>query len=197
MDYDSGVLGFDAGYTWDQEGRMTGTSYGRQGSSSVNYTLQYDANGRLGGMQDAANGNMTVATASYGVAGEMLGLTYFGYGEGRTYNAMLQMTRMTVSGMMDMQYVYPGGANNGRITQSIDGIGGETVNYTYDALNRLSGAGATNGSWGQAFTYDGFGNLTAKTVTQGSAPTLNVSFDLNNRGEGRTMRTGTWGRGRG
>jgi YD repeat-containing protein len=32
-------------------------------------------------------------------------------------------------------------------------------------------------SWGQAFTYDGFGNLTGKSVTQGSAPTLSVSYD--------------------
>ena len=78
---------------------------------------------------------------------------------------------------MDMQYVYQAGANNGRIVQSIDGIANETVNYTYDPLNRLSTANATSGSWGQAFTYDGFGNLTGKSVTQGSAPTLSVSYD--------------------
>jgi hypothetical protein len=93
-----------------------------------------------------------VAGASYGVAGEMLGLTYFGYSESRTYNNLLQMTRMTAVGMMDMQYVYQAGQNNGRIVQSIDGIVGETVNYPYDPLNRLSAASATNGSWGEAFT---------------------------------------------
>ena len=38
---------------------------------------------------------------------------------------MLQVTRMTVPGMMDMQYMYAAGANNGRITQSVDGIGGD------------------------------------------------------------------------
>ena len=101
---------------------------------------------------------------------------------------MLQLTRMTATGTtftqgnnsvtaMDMQYVYTAGANNGRIAQAIDWVGNETVNYGYDGLNRLSSAGATNGSWGQAFTYDGFGNLTGKTVTQGSAPPLNVSYD--------------------
>ena len=111
MDYDGGAHVFDASYTWDNEGRMTGTNYGPQ------YSLQYDVNGRLSGMLDAANGNATVATASYGVAGEMLGLSYFGYSETRTYNNLLQMTRQTVSGMMDMQYVYQAGANNGRITQ--------------------------------------------------------------------------------
>ena len=95
---------------------------------------------------------------------------------------MLQLTQMTVPGMMDMQYVYAAGANNGRITQSIDGIGGETVNYSYDKLNRLTAAGAANGTSGQAFTYDGFGNLTGKTATAGSPPTLSASFDpLTNR----------------
>ena len=79
--------------------------------------------------------------------------------------------------MMDMQYVYAAGQNNGRITQSIDGVANETVNYTYDALNRLASANATNGIWGQGFTYDGFGNLTQKVVTQGAAPTLSVAFD--------------------
>src|SRR5205807_10526697 len=79
--------------------------------------------------------------------------------------------------VMDMAYNYTAGANNGRIVSSVDAVQGETVNYTYDALNRLASARATSGSWGQAFTYDGFGNLTGKTVTAGRAPTLSVSFD--------------------
>jgi RHS repeat-associated protein len=100
---------------------------------------------------------------------------------------------------MDMQYVYTAGANNGRIAQTIDGVANETVSYTYDALNRLSGAGATNGSWGQAYTYDGFGNLTGKAVTAGSAPVLNVSVDpATNRVVGQTYDAngnagGGWG----
>ena len=166
-DYENKIHSFDAAYTWDNEGRMTGINYGPQ------YTMTYDANGRLGGM----SGSDLSASASYGVAGEMTGLTYGGYNETRTYNAMLQLTHMTVPGMMDMQYVYAAGANNGRITQSIDGIGGETVSYSYDKLNRLTAAGAANGTWGQAFTYDGFGNLTGKTATAGSPPTLSASFD--------------------
>jgi RHS repeat-associated protein len=163
---------------------MTSINYGPQ------YQMTYDVNGRLGGM----SGSDLSLTASYGVAGEMLGLSYGGsyyldhYSETRTYNAMLQLTHVTVTGTsfstqftsgtaMDMQYIYTAGQNNGRIVQAIDGVAGETVNYTYDALNRLATAGATNATWGQAFAYDGFGNLTGKTVTQGSAPTLSVSFD--------------------
>jgi RHS repeat-associated protein len=48
------------------------------------------------------------------------------------------------------------------------------VTYQYDELNRLiSAVTADNPSvpqWGQSFTYDGFGNLTDKSVTKGSAP---------------------------
>jgi RHS repeat-associated protein len=79
------------------------------------------------------------------------------------------------------QYIYTAGQNNGRISQSISG--GQTVNYTYDSLNRLATAQATDGSWGNAYSYDGFGNLTAKTVTAGSAPNFSVSYDpATNRG---------------
>ncbi|MGD0776021.1 MAG: hypothetical protein ABSC05_24660, partial [Candidatus Solibacter sp.] len=46
---------FDAAYTWDQEGRMTSINYGPQ------YTLTYDANGRLGGM----SGNDLSLSATY------------------------------------------------------------------------------------------------------------------------------------
>jgi len=94
-----------------------------------------------------------------------------------TYNNLLQLTRETVPGVMDMQYVYPGGQNDGRIAQSIDGVLNQTVNYTYDALNRLTAAQATGGQWGQAYTFDGFGNLTAKTVTAGSASNWSNAAD--------------------
>src|ERR1017187_2670866 len=61
-DYENNIHGFDAAYTWDNEGRMTGINYGPQ------YTMTYDANGRLGGM----SGSDLSASASYGVAGETL-----------------------------------------------------------------------------------------------------------------------------
>jgi RHS repeat-associated protein len=110
-------------------------------------------------------GGTSVASATYGIAGEMLGLNYFGVSEGRTYNTLLQMTRQTVPGMMDMQYVYTAGADNGRVTSTIDGVMGETVNYTYDTVNRLTNAASTApGGWNQSYTYDGFGNLTAKSA---------------------------------
>jgi RHS repeat-associated protein len=40
--------------------------------------------------------------------------------------------------------------------------------------------------WGEAYSYDGFGNLTGKTVTQAPAPALGVSYDANNHQLGLT-----------
>ena len=53
------------------------------------------------------------------------------------------------------------------------------VNYSYDALGRLSAA-ATTGV-GTSFAYDGFGNKTGQTVTKGSGPAMSVAMDGNNR----------------
>ncbi|MDP2995996.1 MAG: RHS repeat-associated core domain-containing protein [Bryobacterales bacterium] len=54
---------------------------------------------------------------------------------------------------------------------------GEEVNYTYDSLARLSAAWTTGPEWGQAYSYDGWGNLTGKSVTKGSAPTFSAAYD--------------------
>jgi len=187
-------LNLDAYYTWDNEGKMTAMEYPGKFSNGDNqpaYTYSYDPMGHLNGMTEnfctAAAGDTwpsclsynsnQVASASYSPAGQMTSLTYDSYNETRTYNSLLQMTRMTVPGVMDMQYQYSPTQNNGRITQSTDGILGETVNYTYDALNRLIGATATNGAWGSSYTYDGFGNLTGKTPTAGSAPYFSALID--------------------
>ena len=65
-----------------------------------------------------------------------------------------------------------------KIVLGYDAVSGETVTYTYDSLNRLASAGSGS-TWGDSYSYDGFGNLTAKTVTAGSAPTLSVAPDPN------------------
>jgi hypothetical protein len=61
---------------------------------------------------DGYGGMATVATASYGVAGEMTGLNHGGYFETRTYNPMLQLTRMTASSD-GMPYGCIGGGGGG------------------------------------------------------------------------------------
>src|SRR5580704_10122393 len=70
------------------------------------------------------------------------------------------------------------GHNNGRVANTVDNVVGETVNYTYDMWNRLSTASATNGNWGEQYAFDNFSNLTGKTPTAGSAPSMSVPSNL-------------------
>jgi YD repeat-containing protein len=186
----SGWANLTATYQWDTEGRMTQIGYPGLGfwysPPGPLYALQYDNMGRLNGMtEDLQNGSgpQPAASAGYGPAGEMVNLSYFGVNETRTYNSLLQLTRMTANlwgaNVMDMQYNYSATQNNGRISISNDYVTGENVTYGYDAVNRLTGASAGS-MWGEAYSYDGFGNLTGKTVTQSPAPAMGVSYDANN-----------------
>jgi len=176
----------DATYAWDTEGRMTSQGYPGFGNLGVPdnppvYTYQYDsATGRLNGMMEpscnyfygslcsqyATTATNQVASATYSPAGQVSNLTYDGYSETRSYNSLLQLTRMTVAGTMDMQYTYSATQNNGRITQTTDYISGETVTYAYDTLNRLQTAAGSG--WSSTYTYDGFGNMTGQASTGGA-----------------------------
>ena len=49
---------------------------------------------------------------------------------------------------LNMQYVYSSTQNNGQISQAIDAVSGETINYTYDSLNRLIAASTSGPQWG-------------------------------------------------
>ena len=105
--------------------------------------------------------------------------TYTNATETRTYNSLLQLTRETVPGLKDMQYGYSAGTNNGRVMSTTDNISGETVQYAYDQLQRLIQAQTSSGEtqWGDSYSYDGFGNLTGKNVTLGSAPAAPFQYD--------------------
>ena len=100
--------------------------------------------------------------------------------ETRQYNSLYQLTRLTASTGMDIEYRYSATQNNGKITQMKNWISGEEVTYQYDAIQRLSSATTTGPEWGLSFAYDGFGNRTSQSVTKGSAPTSSLSYDLNN-----------------
>jgi RHS repeat-associated protein len=122
--------------------------------------------------------------------------------ETRTYNNMLQLTRIVNSPnsaygadgvALNMTYNFSAAQNNGRILSSVDGVTGENVSYTYDSLNRLiaaSTSGTAGVQWGNSYSYDGFGNLTGKTVTKGTAPTLSPLVDPNTN---RVRMSGDYG----
>ena len=117
----------------------------------------------------------------YNPAGQMTQLKYgyYGYTETRSYNTLGQVTqiRSNYGGVdsLNMQYVYSATQNNGQISQSIDSVSGETIDYTYDSLNRLITSATQGPQWGLSFSYDGFGNRLSQTVTKGSGPNNNLS----------------------
>ena len=188
-----------ATFSYDNEGRMTGETYPTDNSgTTANLSYTFDSMGRLNTMTDNIASKTLITGASYGPANELLSVTggsyggawAYGVGETRTYNSLKQLTEIvsgTYSTPLSITYNYPSTGNNGRIGSQTDGVSGEQVTYTYDTLNRLEKAANQSGFsrlWGQQFTYDGFGNLTEVSVTQGSAPTLSATYDANNHAGG-------------
>jgi len=149
------------------------------------YTYAYDDASRPVSLTDNQSTPVAwVNNVQYGLSGELLQMTYAGITETRTYNSRLQLTRIG-----SLEYRYSPTQNNGQITQQKDWSSGEEVTYAYDSLQRLISAVTTDSptvpQWGQSFTYDGFGNRTSATVTKGSAPFGNWSYDpATNRGGG-------------
>jgi RHS repeat-associated protein len=62
-------------------------------------------------------------------------------------------------GLMDIEYQYDAVSNVAAV-RDWSSTGSAWVNYTYDGLNRLTGA---SGAWSASFSYDAVGNLTSKT----------------------------------
>ena len=112
----------------------------------------------------------------------MTTMRFGGYTENFTYNVRGQLTNLTATGnglaSVNLQYKFAAFPNNdGRLTQMEDAVSGEETNYMYDSLGRLTDAHTTGAQWGQTFSYDGFGNLTAETATKGPAPSVTRTYD--------------------
>ena len=169
----------NASFTFDSEGRPSTVSYPANGPT---YTTTYDSMGRPTELTDQAN-DVLVNNIQYGAAGQVQQISFFGATETRQYNNLLQLTQITANNngtnALNMAYAYSGTQNNGKITSQTDSSvqPAETVNYAYDSLNRLISAIKSDEGWGQGYSYDSFGNLTAKTVLYGSVPTMSVGVD--------------------
>jgi len=164
----------DANYTYDNEGHPLSVSYPLGGPA---YTYSLDAMGRPVTMTDGA-GDVWAKEAQYDGAGRLAQIKLLKGTDGTPsyateqhgYNALGQLTRLTIPGYLDEEYTYPATGNAGRIERKKDWVSGEEVAYQYDELNRLTHAATTGPEWGLSFSHDGFGNRTAQTVTKGAAP---------------------------
>jgi len=181
-----------AAFTYDNEGRRTQVKYPNWNNygtpvTGPAYTYGFDAVGRPASL--AGDGQTWVQNVIYNAASQITSMQYLQTGgtwltETRAYNARLQMTSQTVApagggaAWLDLRYHYSATANNGQIESMQDLVTGETVTYQYDALQRLISATAGT-AWGNAYSYDGFGNLLSKSVTAGSAPALSLKVDGN------------------
>ena len=171
-------------YTYDNEGRMT--SYGIPLAGDT-YNYLFDTTGRPKELTKTGSSTSRVKDVTYGPAGEMTQIKIWNtstdfWTETRTYNPLLQLTRITQGSNVDLEYRYSSTQNNGLITQRKDWISGEEISYQADSLQRLTSAVTTGPEWGLSFSYDGFGNRTAQSVTKGSAPTSSLTVNpANNR----------------
>ena len=95
----------------------------------------------------------------------------------------------TTTTVLDLEYRFAAGQNNGRITQMKDWVSGEEATYSYDTLNRLIQAVTTGPEYGLNWAYDGFGNLTTQQLFKGTGYNTNLSYD------GQTNRIATPGYG--
>ncbi|MGH9554494.1 MAG: RHS repeat domain-containing protein [Terriglobales bacterium] len=174
---------YTVSYAYNLAGELTSMTY----PSGRVVQQSYDPIGRLSSLFSGAT---TYAnTFGYNPAGQVTGFNYgngvtvaFGYTPERLLLSTLSYTK-TSQTLFSASYGYshPNGGKNGQITAITDNVdAGRTVNYTYDALHRLSTA-LTTGSgsypqWGLSWTYDRYGNRTNQTVTAGSAPTNSLAI---------------------
>jgi RHS repeat-associated protein len=180
----TGLTGPTATYSYDNMSRLTG----------VTDTNELDVTACTSG----AGSVIWASGGTYNAAGQLVGVqrlqsvsgcapaTPLYFNQAWTYNGLNQLTAIETStqsngyptgstnpgmaGTFFAQYFYSSTQNNGQIGSMTDARTGNTVSYTYDLLKRVTGATATGGTaWNQTFGYDGFGNLTSKSVPSGSS----------------------------
>jgi len=187
-------VNFTASYRWDDEGRMTSLQYptvtatgsfGNMPAVMPIAAMQYDVNSRLTGMtMDDQNGQgpQPFAAPRTMRRGQLYTLQVEGWTETRTYNSLMQLINQSVPTTLNMTYNYSATLNNGRITSSVDGVTGENTDVH---VRRAEPADERVDSlWSEAYTYDGFGNLTAKAGSGGSpnpAPTVSMTYNSKNQ----------------
>lgn len=168
------------GYVYNVDGSLNELTY--PSGTILNYA--YDQAQRPIYVADLINSITYANNATFAPPGLMTGFTagatanFTGITPATTYNNRLQPTGISAatptSTIFSLSYAYgTTGKNNGNlsaITNKLDGT--RTVNFNYDSLNRIINALTAN--WGEAYTSDAWGNMTAINSYQGKAgETLN------------------------
>src|SRR5438093_4585412 len=165
----TGVTGtFTTSYSYDRDGRITQITY--PSGRVVQHSYQPSAGtatDRINTIVDTTTSNTLVANVQDNPAGLVTGRTLSSITESRSFNTRNQLTGISAtagSNLLNLTYSYGTTNNIGRIRTRTDALQPEhSVNYTYDAMNRLSQAGAANGSRSVGWILDAFGNRTVQT----------------------------------
>lgn len=173
--------GYQTDYTRDRLGNVLEVI--NPDSSKVKYT--YNTAGQLETVQrkESTDGSFInlVTDFDYGPHGK---ITYQAYTNGAATTNTYDSTKMyrlsnkttTITGgskMQDLTYTYDANSNVTQIVDASNTNSSKTVAYTYDDLNRLLSATATNVASGQStythsYTYNAIGNIITRTDSAGT-----------------------------
>jgi len=161
----NGNVDLDLGYSYDDEGRVTGISY-PNGGPTLNYS--YDAMGRQNLLTTATD--VLVKDVSYSVQGHLTSFSQL-IPETDEYliethevsstchtNSVVAKTEKAALPLVNIEYNY---YEDGKLESGIDRLSGEETRYEYDTAGRLKTAKSPNRNWELDYDYDGFGNLSS------------------------------------
>lgn len=168
-----------------------GTQNTIQDFGGTTFTYSYTPAGLPSGITDGSGYNWA-SSGTYNAAGELTGLNNqltipYPIVRSISYNSRLQPASIIAS-----IYGYPQevlyytygitGHNNGNISyiENDMAYGSRDQTFTYDNLNRIASAGDES-YWGESYTYDNWGNMTAKTITRGTGYSFSVTANGNNQ----------------
>ncbi len=158
-------------------------------------TTTYDAAGLPASLQNGTTQASYASSVAY-APNESINSITLGNNllEATTFNTRFQPTQVQAGSLLTLGYSYGTSNNNGSIqTQSIfDGSTTRNQSFTYDGVNRLTGATET-GNWTQTYVYDAYGNRgllsssndpsagVSLLLDATTASTTSVPFGTNNR----------------
>ena len=174
-------------FGYDSLQRLTGQSVGRGASGGTqSQSYAYDALGRLSTL--TSGGTQGVGTFTYNYVGLTDRLARLDLPNGtqtvQSYDALQRLTQVVnkkTSGANLSKFAYAYDTRDVRTGAQMQ-YGAEPlrqVNYTYDAVDQLTGEAATGGTAGSnysnAFSYDAMGNRLKRETTQGSDTSMTRS----------------------
>ena len=202
---------YTTSYTYDGLDRVATITY----PTGETVTNSYNTGGMPSTISSSAVGNL-VTNTTYNQLDDISEIdlnngvktTYGYYGTGGTndttggyYGQLWQIKSASQSTtLQDIQYTWDA---DGNLTQQENLVSGQTENFTYDSLDRLTTA---SGAYSQTYTYDALGNITSMTnngntqfYSYGAKPdavtqvgSTSYAYDANGNMTSRGAQTISW-----